>query len=67
MIPQRHKTYMQSSVDKPPTQKSSLLIWQKKMTDHEFLDDIHIILKPGTEYTNEDAWEVVRGEIVEKI
>lgn len=58
---------MQSSVDKPPTQKQFLINMAEKMTDHEFLDDIHIILKPGIEYTNEDAWEVVRREIIEKI
>ncbi|HCT93898.1 MAG: nucleotidyltransferase [Bacteroidetes bacterium GWE2_39_28] len=62
-----YKTYMQSSVDKPPTQKQFLINMAEKMTDHEFLDDIHIILKPGIEYTNEDAWEVVRREIIEKI
>jgi len=62
-----YKTYMQSSVDKPPTQKQFLTNIAEKMTDHEFLDDIHIILKPGTEYNNKEAWEVVRREIIEKI
>jgi predicted nucleotidyltransferase component of viral defense system len=62
-----YKTYMQFSVDKPPTQKQFLINMEEKMTDREFLEDIHIILKPGVEYNNEVAWEVVRKEIVEKI
>ncbi|KAA6342694.1 hypothetical protein EZS27_009566 [termite gut metagenome] len=62
-----YKTYMQFSVDKPPTQKQFLINMDEKMTDHEFLDDIHIILKPGIEYNNEEAWVVVRKEIIEKI
>lgn len=62
-----YKTYMKFSVDKPPTQKQFLINMEEKMTDHEFLEDIHIILKPGVEYNNDEAWEVVRKEIVEKI
>ena len=40
---------------------------EEKMTDREFLEDIHIVLKPGVEYNNNEAWEVVRKEIIEKI
>ncbi len=64
---QCYKTYMQYSVDKPPTQKQFLANMEEKITDKEFLDDIHIILKPGVEYDNEKAWEVVKKEIIEKI
>ncbi|MFA7583112.1 MAG: nucleotidyl transferase AbiEii/AbiGii toxin family protein [Proteiniphilum sp.] len=62
-----YKTYMQFSVDKPPTQKQFRTNIEEKMTDREFLEDIHIILKPGTEYNNDKAWEAVRKEIIEKI
>lgn len=57
-----YKTY-----DKPPKQKQFLINMAEEMTDHEFLDDIHIILKPRIEYTNENAWEVVKREIIEII
>lgn len=61
-----YKTYMQFSVDKPPTQKQFLINMEEKMTDREFLEDIHIILKPGVEYNNDTAWELVRKVLVEK-
>ena len=64
---QSYKTYIQYSVDKPPTQKQFLINMEGKMADREFLEDIHIILKPGIEYDNEVAWEVVRKEVVEKL
>lgn len=62
-----YKTYMQYSVDKPPTQKQFLINMEEKMTAREFLEDIHIILKPDVEYDNERAWKVVNKEIIEKI
>jgi len=61
-----YQTYMQFSVDKPPTQKQFLINMEEKMTDREFLEDIHIILKPGVEYNNDTAWELVRKVLVEK-
>ena len=64
---QCYKTYIRYSVDKPPTQKQFLINMEEKMTDREFLEDIHIILKPGIEYNNEVAWEMVRKEIIEKL
>ncbi len=64
---QCYKTYIQYSVEKPPTQKQFLINMEEKIIDKEFLKDIHIILKPGVEYNNEKAWELVRKEIIEKI
>lgn len=61
-----YKTYMQFSVDKPPTQKQFLINMEEKMIDREFLEDIHFILKPGVEYNNDTAWELVRKVLVEK-
>ncbi|MDR2038003.1 MAG: nucleotidyl transferase AbiEii/AbiGii toxin family protein [Bacteroidales bacterium] len=61
-----YKTYMQHSVDKPPTQKQFLANMEEKIIDKEFLEDIHIILKPGVEYDNLEAWEVVKKELIER-
>lgn len=61
-----YQTYMQFSVDKPPTQKQFLINMEEKMTDREFLEDINFILKPGVEYNNDTAWELVRKVLVEK-
>ena len=66
-LTQCYKTYIEYSVDKPPTQKQFLINMEEKMTDREFLEDIHIILKPGVEYDNDEAWETVRKEIIEKV
>lgn len=62
-----YKAYMKFSVDKLPTQKQFIANMEEKMNDREFLDDIHVILKPDIEYDNEIAWEKVRNEIIEKI
>ena len=62
-----YRTYMEYSADKPPTQKQFLANMEEKMTDSEFLQDIHIILKPGVEYNNDKAWEFVKGKLIMKI
>jgi len=62
-----YKTYMKYSVDKPPTQKQFLANMEEKVTDKEFTDDIHIILKQGVKYNNEKAWELVRKRLIEKL
>jgi predicted nucleotidyltransferase component of viral defense system len=62
-----YKTYMEYSVDKPPTQKQFLSNMEEKMKDEEFLQDIHFILKPEAEYHNDDAWELVRKCLIETI
>ena len=64
---QCYKTYMEHSVDKPPTQKQFLSNMEEKMKDKDFLQDIHFILKPNVEYDNVEAWEIIRKEIIEKI
>jgi len=62
-----YKTYMQFSVEKTPTQKQFHANLQEKMTDREFLLDIQGILKPGVEFNNQEAWETVRKELVERM
>lgn len=64
---QCYKAYMNYSVENPPTQKQFLSNMEEKMTDKEFLQDIHSILKPEVEYDNVKAWEVVKKELIEKI
>jgi len=59
--------YIQFVVEKPPTQKQFLINIDEKMKDAEFLSDIHAILRPGIEYDNAQAYELVRTKILEKI
>jgi predicted nucleotidyltransferase component of viral defense system len=62
-----YTVHMKNAVDKPPTQKQFLVNMEEKITDKEFLDDIHIILKQGVEYNNEKAWDVVKKGIIKQI
>ena len=62
-----YKVHMENAVDKPPTKKQFIANIIGKLTDREFADDIHVVLKRGTEYNNETAWELVRKELVDKI
>lgn len=62
-----YTTYMEYSVEKPPTQKQFLANLEEKMADREFLEDIHIVLKPGIEYDNEKAWDITKRELLMKI
>lgn len=62
-----YNTYLRFSVDSPPTQKQFLINMEEKMTDTEFLHDIHSILKSGIEFNIGEAWVIVRKNIIEKI
>ena len=59
--------YMSFVVDKPPTQKQLLMNMDEKMHDAEFSNDIHAILRPGVDYNIDDAFELVKKKILEKI
>ena len=58
---------MKYSVKQPPTQKQFLANIEEKMSDIEFTQDIHIILKPGVDYNNETAWSLVNEKLISKI
>ena len=62
-----YNTYMKHSVKQPPTQKQFLANIEEKMTDIEFTQDIHIILKQGVDYNNETAWLLVKEKLISKI
>ena len=62
-----YKTYMEYSVGKPPSQKQFLANMEEKLLDREFMEDIHAVLKPGAEYDNDKAWELVKKRLVERV
>jgi predicted nucleotidyltransferase component of viral defense system len=62
-----YKQYMQFVVDKLPTQKEFILNMEEKMNDREFTNDIHVILRPGVEYDNEVAYELIKTELLDKL
>ncbi len=64
---QCYQKYMQFVVDKPPTQKQFILNMDEKIKDKEFNSDIMALLRPGINYDNEKAYEVVRIKLLEKL
>lgn len=62
-----YKEYMSFSVKTQPTKKQVLTNLEEKLSDNEFLTDMHAIIRPGIEYSIEEAWEVVRDTLVSKI
>ena len=62
-----YKKYMAFSVENPPTQKQFLLNIEKKMQDPDFDGDIYGLLRPGIEYDQNKAYELIKTELIEKI
>jgi predicted nucleotidyltransferase component of viral defense system len=62
-----YREYMKFSVENPPTQKQYLLNMEAKMQDEEFLGDTTALLLPNVPYNPQEAYELVRTELIEKI
>ncbi len=62
-----YEQYMEFSVDNPPSRKQFLRNIEMKILDPEFTGDIFALLRPGIEYDNLEAFELVRKELIEKI
>lgn len=62
-----YKEYMAFSVEKPPTQKQFLLNMDDKMQDPDFEGDIFGLLRPGVEYDQNKAYELIKTALIENI
>ena len=62
-----YKIYMDSSAGQSPSSKSFILNMEDKMRDKEFTNDVHVVLRPGIEYNNEEAYGFVKTELLAKI
>ena len=62
-----YKEYMAFSVHKPPTQKQFLRNMEEKLEDPDFEGDIFALLRPGIEYDQAEAYELVKTQLIEKI
>jgi len=62
-----YKAYMAFSVKKPPTKKYFLLNMEEKLKDPDFQGDIYGLLRPGIEYDQTKAYELIKKELLEKI
>lgn len=64
---QCYQEYMKFVVAQPPTRKQFLRNMEDKMVDDEFLGDIKSLLRPDENYDANEAWELVRTGLIEKL
>lgn len=62
-----YRQYMSFSVSKPPTQKQFLRNMEAKLQDPDFEGDIYALLRPGMEYDQNRAYELIKTELIEKL
>ena len=62
-----YKEYMAFSVNRLPTKKQFLLNMEEKMQDPVFEGDMYSLLRPGIEYDQTKAYELIKTELIEKI
>lgn len=62
-----YREYMKFSVEKPPTQREYILNMEAKMKDTEFLGDTTALLRPELPFNPNEAYELVRTQLIEKI
>jgi len=62
-----YREYMKADVEHPPTRKIYIANMEEKMQDKEFTNDIHVILRPGIEYANEKAYQLIKKELLQKL
>lgn len=62
-----YKEYMAFSVANPPSKKQYILNVENKLEDPGFEGDIYALLRPGVEYNQNKAYELIKAELIEKI
>ncbi|MDJ1466191.1 nucleotidyl transferase AbiEii/AbiGii toxin family protein [Xanthocytophaga flava] len=62
-----YREYMKFSVEKPPTSKEYILNMEGKMLDSEFLGDTTALLRPNVPYDPQQAYELVKAALIERI
>ena len=66
-ILQCYQDYMKFVVSQTPTRKQFLKNMEAKMLDAEFLGDTAASIRPDEKYNQDEAYELVRTELIEKI
>ncbi len=62
-----YKKYISFSVDKSPTQKQFFRNMEGKLSNPDFEGDIYALLRPGIEYDQNKAYELVKTTLIDKI
>ncbi len=62
-----YQKYIAFSVNQPPSQKEFIQNMEQKIEDPDFGGDTYALLRPGIEYDQQAAYELIKTEIIEKI
>ncbi len=62
-----YQKYMEFVVDNPPTKQMFLENMETKMQDTEFLGDTTALLRPDEKYPQEEAYQLIKNTLIEKI
>jgi len=62
-----YREYMAYSVEKPPTQKQFIINLEEKIQDPDFEGDTYGLLRPGVQYDQSKAYELIKTELIERI
>jgi predicted nucleotidyltransferase component of viral defense system len=62
-----YKEYMNFSINRIVTSKEFLLNVEEKMKDSMFIGDIKALIRPDVKYDMDDAYEIVKRQLIEKI
>jgi hypothetical protein len=58
---------MDFSVSKPPTRKQFIQNIENKMIDPDFLEDMENLLHPDEKYEIQEAYRIVKEEIIDRL
>ena len=62
-----YNEYMNFVVEKPPTKKQFLLNLEEKQNDSDFSGDMEALIRLGLDYNQEEAFEWLKTELLEKM
>ncbi len=62
-----YRGYMNFSKGQSPTQKQFLLNMNEKIQDSDFGGDIYALLRPGVEYNQDTAYDLIKETLIQKI
>jgi hypothetical protein len=58
---------MAFTASQPPTSKQFLRNMEEKMLDDDFLGDMGLLIRPDETYNPNEAWQMIRTLLIEKI
>lgn len=64
---QCYKKYMEFVVERAPSYKEYVQNMQEKMEDREFLIDVNKLLRPGTVFNPQEAYQLVFKKLIDKM